>query len=785
MRLWQDSVRANFAGITPVGEFLEKYMPPLDSMGKAMICKMSVASTMKLEKAAAKVPNVKQEGDITPYLIDYLKALVKLLPKKRTPAIADTHNKRFPSLNSETHYTMPDLTSIRPGIEAPADWTWSHAGTVFELKLKVDIFDGDGINKSEKSKEALVQLAESARSLLMASRSCFVFVVAVWRCNARIFRFDRSGFRASSTFDWTKQPNIFATFFYGLYTPDVSGARVHGDDTTISVPSPADKKSMYKILTANPLYGHWGFEYLEHSRWVDAVMTEDGESIPVRCFTVGPPLSQADGLFCRATWVDRVLVVKKGAPLKDAKGDVYALKDSWRNESRRPEVDFYDVIRKHCVENDIDCKGMAQCHGSVDLSLDPPFDPSLDTSHHRTCSAVKGPHRSEDDPLTFEDPNDADVSQDLDDLGDHPYERRHMRALLTPVGLPLNGYVSSKHLVAALQNALRHHKIAFEAGVLHRDVSEGNVLFDEAALISIKSEKEWLYQGFLVDWDYAEFTDKGFDAFKTLGRDDAMEYQEVHKSLKNLTGTFAFLALQLLRAAADKRSITHTVEHDLESFYWLLVWIILRHNTNHGHPAGLLACHQLFDAATDFHAASQKGEWLLEQLPMENTLLFSVVEALRDTLEHHYAYMHEQQKLEKPAPLIRQRQRQQIEKVEITHAEWLGILDEALALDNWPKDPAVDLDPPSLRKQEQADPDSQSLLMQAVHNSSKRRLEDASVTVVSTGSPSETKASNSSERSTESAKKKRRTNAAVETTEVPTAAISARKPTRKAGGRRP
>ncbi|KAJ7223121.1 hypothetical protein GGX14DRAFT_657353 [Mycena pura] len=117
------------------------------------------------------------------------------------------------------------------------------------------------INNSEESKKALVQLAKSARSLLMASRGCFVFVVAIRSSNARILCFDRSGFRASSAFDWTKQPDIFAKFFYGLYSPGVPGT-IHGDDPSISIPSQADKEAMHKMLTANHLYKEWKIEHL-------------------------------------------------------------------------------------------------------------------------------------------------------------------------------------------------------------------------------------------------------------------------------------------------------------------------------------------------------------------------------------------------------------------------------------------------------------------------------------------------------------------------------------------
>ncbi|KAJ7829052.1 hypothetical protein B0H13DRAFT_2372792 [Mycena leptocephala] len=61
-------------------------------------------------------------------------------------------------------------------------------------------------------------------------------------------------------------------------------------------------------------------------------------------------------------------------------------------------------------------------------------------------------------------------------------ERCHTRSLLTPLGIPLKHFPSSNELILA------YHKIAYEAGVLHRDIIDGNVMFDEEAK-----------KGFLVD----------------------------------------------------------------------------------------------------------------------------------------------------------------------------------------------------------------------------------------------------------------------------------------------
>jgi hypothetical protein len=82
------------------------------------------------------------------------------------------------------------------------------------------------------------------------------------------------------------------------------------------------------------------------------------------------------------------------------------------------------------------------------------------------------------------------------------------------------------------------HEIALAAGVMHRDVSEGNVLFNEAAP-ELKTDDDLKIQGFLVDWDYAAFTVQGLENFNKLrgydGKVSPEGYQRINKNLKDLT----------------------------------------------------------------------------------------------------------------------------------------------------------------------------------------------------------------------------------------------------------
>ncbi|KAJ7081381.1 hypothetical protein B0H15DRAFT_470405 [Mycena belliarum] len=642
--VWDEILASQFAGNIPISEFLESYLPKPRSEHGAFIDSLVSDCASLLEDVKAEVKDATNERLIADPLIKYLHAVASCLPQETRPRFDDTQNKPFPPADPdpEDHCTRPDVTATRPGKAVPDCWKWPHAGTIINLKHKLDVFDiNDAIADNDESRDALVQLAESARSLLIGTDSCFVFVISIFaNTRARIFRFDRVGFRASHAFSWTDEPKILPTFFHRLYNPDDRPGRMYGEDDTISSPTDDEKQQMYEVLCRNEIYKRLyptKAEATTTSLWIQAIrFSDDDERKPtvVRCFTIGHIISFSDGLFSRATRVYRVILKE------DADSDnppVYALKDAWRQGCRRPEVDYYDVIARHCKEKDIDmdAQGLARCHGSVDLSDLTDIDNAMwDPTSHRTRST----HSNDDS-----------------------FERFHMRSLLTPVGRALESFKSTYSLVQALHTAILHHRIAYDAGILHRDVSEGNVLFDEL-----------MDKAFLLDWDYAEFTEGGLKNFNTWfsERADAnKKYEDIDKSLKGLTGTFPFLAMEI---ATPNSTTIHGPHHDLESFYWLLVWMTVRH-TDHTHPCGKLACSKIFDDADLRYKCLQVFSPVATDTP-----LFLLLESLRNMVVRQNP----------PAPardIFGDEPDEPSAAVPMTYNKMLQRFDSAAKLPDWPK----------------------------------------------------------------------------------------------------
>jgi hypothetical protein len=95
------------------------------------------------------------------------------------------------------------------------------------------------------------------------------------------------------------------------------------------------------------------------------------------------------------------------------------------------------------------------------------------------------------------------------------------------------------------------HYALWQAGVLHRDVSPGNLMW-------YWGEDDTLV-GVLNDYDLSSLA--------TVQGPDGNER----------TGTVPFMAIDLLTEKGQRGEVKHLYRHDLESFMWVLVWVSFRY----------------------------------------------------------------------------------------------------------------------------------------------------------------------------------------------------------------
>ncbi|KII84976.1 hypothetical protein PLICRDRAFT_32185 [Plicaturopsis crispa FD-325 SS-3] len=288
---------------------------------------------------------------------------------------------------------------------------------------------------------------------------------------------------------------------------------------------------------------------------LDALGSEDARTVPAYAVavgggkdrrvwvTVGPPIWSSYSLLGRGTSVWRAYDPKSGRLL--------VLKNAWRSSKRTPESAIYRHIRGS--------------HPGLAL-----FDSGGDVIFPGEKVAIS-----------------AQRLRDFNDLGDGETAILH-RIVIETLGRPLWDYSTELELLLGIRAAMKGHQFLYEQGILHRDVSGGNVMLSADAALGAESE------GFLMDVEYARvegaFLDKvTVTDIKSVNHghgihSDTGPAKRTHTHFSSsrvlrgaaMTGTLQFMAFEILEAVGTSNSIKHQVWHDIESFIWVLCYTVLR-----------------------------------------------------------------------------------------------------------------------------------------------------------------------------------------------------------------
>ncbi|KAG6858864.1 hypothetical protein C0995_013334 [Termitomyces sp. Mi166 len=175
--------------------------------------------------------------------------------------------------------------------------------------------------------------------------------------------------------------------------------------------------------------------------------------------------------------------------------------------------------------------------------------------------------------------------------------------------------------------SIAHEQAARLAKVLHRDISNGNIMFKRD-----KGNRDKV-QGYLIDWD--------------LSLDLALVDAGSAEAQPERTGTWQFLAIRLLESDQGEPVVQDRID-DVESFYHLLLWMALRYTAHTLTPWNLtVLLHQNFDASYqdpetgeysigNARSANMESDSLIKKACFANAGIELVLQRMRRVLCERY-----------------------------------------------------------------------------------------------------------------------------------------------------
>ncbi|KAH9482222.1 hypothetical protein JR316_0004319 [Psilocybe cubensis] len=415
------------------------------------------------------------------------------------------------------------------------------------VKLKNDL--SNSISNIEIDTEPAIRTrgqiaAYAGATMSMAFRTHF-FSMMILGHYARFIHWDRSGAVVTSRFDYTKNPYIIFEFYlrYGQLTP-----RQRGFDTNVQPIKdglPPHVANAFNKYHRKSWYEGAKFEHKTHpSNHIPISQTqffrikiEDRTQGRVETFIIPPPIYKKSSLmpFGRASRRSLAYLDDAVAP------KMCFFKDSWHDISERsaPEADIYRLLQSKNVPNIASMRLGDDVEGS-------------ETKTQRWVSAFarSGQHKR------------------IGTMVCH-------RLIMDTVARDLSTFTWCKVLLKCLADAVDAAQEAYKVGVLHRDISAGNIMIT-------MDDKTHELRGILIDWDMCLLHNQ----------------RNSNINRKARTGTWAFMSARLLSSTNASKPVIHSLSDDMESFFWVLFYQVLlytRHSKSGEELEQLL--QSLFDDA--------------------------------------------------------------------------------------------------------------------------------------------------------------------------------------------
>ncbi|TFY70025.1 hypothetical protein EVG20_g2910 [Dentipellis fragilis] len=520
--------------------------------------------------------NPSSEGLIYTPLTKILNAITNACSKDARFKIIwrDEHLKRPASEHAAD--MKPDIIasfSYASGSDRSPVW-WRSMQTLIEVK------------KQGHALPAAAQLLRYLRQTLREQPDRRFMVGFVYsNCHLTLWHVDRSGALASAPFNVHEHPIEFIRAIVGLV---VKSPEELGWDPTMQMYAKRDGERLghgiysYNIdanttpIVTNSPYGRMWLVTVHKYQEDASGRMETEQFVLFRALS----LSRAEVLRGRATRVWKAWRLEDMWMLKEDR-PVYVFKDSWRDERRGQEGTLYHEAGS--------CAGVAKLHSFGIVRIGEQEDTTLEVArkglqHNGKAlnletkqSKVFDAHE-EDKYLmpSFKPEEHAEDFFEYDGktTGPIPRNRIHTRLVMSSYGWPLVHFASLSELVGALYDAVAGHKTLYDKGILHRDISSGNIILPGHPKPN---------RGLLIDLDYGI----PYETHKTLSDDERSgtvafmsyemladtQYRPIRPSRNDVKRQMMAVNAEPSTAAAS--GVKHDAIHDLESLFWVLCWICL------------------------------------------------------------------------------------------------------------------------------------------------------------------------------------------------------------------
>ncbi|KAI1820770.1 serine/threonine-protein kinase Sgk2 [Xylaria intraflava] len=375
------------------------------------------------------------------------------------------------------------------------------------------------------------------------------FVHAFTLCASimELWIFDRSGAYSSGVFDIHEDYETFARALVGYATMD---------DDAMGLDMFIEREDKHHYITLN-----------------DAV-DEDTVGKETRIRLVGPIVRQK-AIVCRGTTCYETQ-------------DRNVAKFSWASDKRKLEVEQLKLAKDRGVKGVAKVVAHRQITTIAELRKglefrerhkfrneevyfeDLPLVGTITTSGHKrklssdhhslTSGSKKRRSKSQQSKVVQKqsgEPTSSTGKPSLYSSGRDKWENRIYSCLvISPAGRVVSDFRTIKELLEAMRDAIRAHQSLYETGnILHRDISSNNIIIT-------RPETADGFKGMLIDLDLAKVRDSG------------------PSGARHQTGTVQFMAVEVLRKT------DHTYRHDLESFFYVLLWMCARQSWSNGLARG-------------------------------------------------------------------------------------------------------------------------------------------------------------------------------------------------------